>query len=71
MVFHLVDLLAHALAGAVGCPADQAKVLVWILAHIGLGYGYRFVRGALPRTLYGLGFGTLFTWSMYGTRRQL
>ena len=69
MVLHLVDLLASGLAGAVGCPQDQAKVLVWLLAHIGLGYGYRFVQGALARTLYGLSIGTLFTWSMYGSRR--
>ncbi len=69
MVFQLVDLLAGLLAGAVGCPEDQAKVLVWILAHIGLGYGYRFVHGSMPRTLYGLAVGTLFTWSMYGARR--
>jgi|JFJP01.1.fsa_nt_gi hypothetical protein len=69
MVLHLVDLLAGLLAGPVGCPLDQAKVLVWILIHIGLGYGYRFVKGAMPRTLYGLVIGTLFTWSMYGMGR--
>jgi hypothetical protein len=65
MYIPLVDEMALGLAGVVGCPMDQAKVLVWLLAHIGCGYAYRYVKGYTERLVYGMVLGTIFCLSMF------
>lgn len=71
MIFLPVDLTASLLAKAIGCPYDQAKVLVWVLIFVGCGYAYRSVNGALNRNLFGLVIGSLFCFSMYGARKLI
>lgn len=68
MYIPLVDELAMGLALGVGCPKDQAKVLVWLLLHIGCGYGYRFINGHLQRAIYGMVLGTVFCLSLFTFR---
>lgn len=68
MIFLPVDILATGISKAIGCPLDQGKVLVWLLIHVGCGYGYRKIRGSLNRNLYGMTIGTLFCLSMFGAR---
>ena len=69
MYIPVVDELALGLSGVVGCPMDQAKVLVWLLLHIGCGYGYRQVNGYIPRMVYGMALGTIFCLSMFSFSR--
>lgn len=69
MYIPLVDELALGLGIVVGCPLDQAKVLVWLIIHIGCGYGYRFISGHLQRAIYGMVLGTIFCLSLFTIRK--
>lgn len=66
----MIETLSGYLSAAVGCPTDQAKVLIWIMIHIPLGYLYRMVHGPVARLVYGMLVGTLFSWSMYQMRKS-
>lgn len=66
MLFLPVDIIADLFTKYTGTPIDQAKILTWLLIHIGCGYGYRFIKGALQRSLYGMLLGTAFSVSMFG-----
>lgn len=65
MYVPLVDELALGLGMVVGCPLDQGKVLVWLMIHIGCGYGYRQISGYIPRLVYGMVLGTIFCLSLF------
>ena len=69
MIFLPVEILAGYLGSAIGIPTDQAKVLLWLFIHVGLGFAYRKIKGPLERELYGMIIGTSFIWSMYGVCR--
>ena len=65
MYIPLVDEISLGLGSMVGCPLDQAKVLVWLIIHVGCGYGYRKIEGYIPRLVYGMVLGTIFCISMF------